>query len=350
MRPSSARLISTSLSDSDYGSRPVSVIDIHTHMLTREYLYLLGEAGGPLYSRDVARSGEDVICMHGAPFLTLTPPMWDYDKRIADMDAAGIDVAIVSLTPPNAYFGNAQSSMQAAQLMNNAMAEQQTSHPDRIRWFVSLPWQYELLARQELERCMQSGAVGVVVLANINGESLTDAKYEKIWQAINERELPVLIHPATPPGAHDMAIHDYGLTSSVGFPLDTTLAISRMIFDGFFDRYQKLKVIAAHGGGMLPLLASRLDHSHERLPQAREKINEKPSQYLKRIYYDSVVYDQASLNAVIETAGSADRILFGSDYPQPMGDMAGCLERVSALPALTARRIRGANAEKLFNL
>ncbi len=319
-------------------------------MLTREYLYLLGEKGEPLYSREVARSGEDVICMHRAPFFTLTPPMWDYDQRIADMDAAGVDMAIVSLTCPNAYFGDAQCSMEAAQLVNNSMAEQQTIRPDRIRWLASLPWQYELLALQELERCMRSGALGVMVIANISGESLTDPKFARIWQEIDKRGLPVLVHPGAPQGAGEMQLEKYGLVPAMGFPFDTSLAITRMIFDGFFDRYRNLKIIAAHGGGALPYLVGRLDFCHAQMSTARERISEKPSSYLRRIYYDAVVYEASALNLCIEVAGSADRVLFGSDYPHPIGDMTGCLARIDTLPSLTARRIRGANAIKLFNL
>lgn len=319
-------------------------------MLTREYLYLLGEKGGPLYSRDVARTGEDVICMHGTPFFTLTPPMWDYDQRIADMDAAGVDLAIVSLTAPNAYFGDAQASMEAAQLVNNSMAEQHGIRPDRIAWLASLPWQYELLALQELERCVRSGAVGVMVIANISGASLTDPKFAKIWEEIDKRALPVLVHPGTPQGGRDMELEKYGLAPAVGFPLDTSLAISRMIFDGFFDRYPNIPIIAAHGGGALPYLAARLDRCHEQMASAQENISEKPSTYLRHIYYDAVVYDAAALQLCMDVAGTADRVLFGSDYPHPIGDMAGCLARVDALPSLTARRIRGANAERLFGL
>jgi aminocarboxymuconate-semialdehyde decarboxylase len=319
-------------------------------MLTREYLYLLGEMGGPLYSRDVARTGEDVICMRGAPFFTLTPPMWDYDLRIADMDAARVDIAIVSLTCPNAYFGDAQTSLKAAQIVNNSMAEQQSIRPDRIRWLASLPWQYELLALQELERCMRSGAVGVMVIANVSGDSLTDPRFAKIWEEIDRRGLPVLVHPATPQGGHEMQLEKYGLVPAVGFPMDTSLAITRMILDGFFDRYQNLKIIASHGGGALPYLAGRLDFCHQNMPAAREKTSDAPSSYLRRIYYDAVLYEPAALNLCIEVAGSADRVLYGSDYPHPIGDMQGCLARVDSLPSLTARRIRGANAVKLFGL
>ena len=319
-------------------------------MLTREYLYLLGEKGGPLYSRDIARSGVDVICMHGAPFFTLSPPMWDYDMRIADMDAAGVDIAIVSLTCPNAYFGSAETSLQAARMVNDSMAEQQTLRPDRIRWLASLPWQYELLALQELDRCMRSGALGVMVIANVSGTCLTDARFAKIWEEIDKRGLPVLMHPGNPQGLQEMGLERHGLVPTIGFPVDTSLAITRMIFDGFFDRYPNLKLIAAHGGGALPYLAGRLDVFHQGMPALAEKVERKPSDYLRHIYYDAVVYEQAALNLLFEVAGSQDRILFGTDYPHPIGDMAACLARIDALPSLTSRRLRGANAVRLFGL
>ena len=330
--------------------RSVSVVDVHTHMLTREYLYLLGEKGGPLYSRDIVRSGVDVICAHGVPFFTLSQPMWDYDMRIADMDAAGVDVAIVSLTCPNANFGDAETSLQAARMVNDSMAEQQSIRPDRIRWLASLPWQYELLALQELDRCMRSGAVGVMAIANVSGDCLTDRRFAKIWEEIDRRSLPVLVHPGSPQGVQHMGLERHGLVPAVGFPFDTSLAVTRMIFDGFFDRYRNLKLIAAHGGGALPYLAGRLDIFHENMPALAEKMTGKPSDYLREIYYDAVLYDTAALELCIEVAGSQDRILFGSDYPHPIGDMAKSLARIDALPNLTARRFRGANAVRLFGL
>ena len=319
-------------------------------MLTREYLYLLGEKGGPLYTRDIVRSGVDVICIHGAPFFTLSPPMWDYDMRIADMDAAGVDVAIVSLTCPNANFGDAETSLKAARMVNDSMAEQQTVRPDRIRWLASLPWQYELLALQELDRCMRSGAVGVMAIANVSGACLTEQRFTKIWEEIDRRGLPVLLHPGSPQGVQEMGLERHGVVPAIGFPFDTSLAVTRMIFDGFFDRYQNLKLIAAHGGGALPYLAGRLDIFHQNMPALREKTTARPSEYLRRMYYDSVVYEREALDLCMHVAGSQDRILFGSDYPHPIGDMAACLARVDTLPSLTARRVRGANAVRLFDL
>jgi aminocarboxymuconate-semialdehyde decarboxylase len=137
---------------------------------------------------------------------------------------------------------------------------------------------------------------------------------------------------------------------AIGFPMDTSLAVTRMIFDGFFDRYPNLKLIVGHGGGALPYLVGRLDFCHEKMIGEREDIAERPHTYLRRLYYDAVVYDMGALNLCLEVAGSPDRVLYGSDYPHPIGDMSGCLARIDSLPSLTARRIRGANAIRLFGL
>ena len=328
----------------------MTVIDVHTHMLTREYLELLRDKGNPKYELGVNAAGQDVIRMWDAPFMTLYEPMWDYDLRIRDMDAARVDIAIVSLTCPNAYFGDAETSLMAARIVNDSMAGQQGLRPDRIRWFATLPWQYRDLALAELSRASEAGAVGVMVIANIDGENLTDPAFSDIWREIDRRGLPVLLHPGTPQGVREMNLDEYGLVPPVGFAFDTTLAVSRMIFDGFFDRYPNVKLIAAHGGGALPYLAARLDRCHEMIPACAEVISERPSEYLRRIYYDAVVYSPSALELCMEVAGSADRVLYGSDYPPNIGDMKGCLERVDALGSAAARKVRGDNARRIFGL
>jgi aminocarboxymuconate-semialdehyde decarboxylase len=282
--------------------------------------------------------------------MTLMPGMWDYDLRIKAMDAAKVDLAIVSLTCPNCFFGGREVSLKAAQIVNDSMAAQQRAHPDRIRWFASLPWQYADDAKAELARCVKAGAVGVMQIANVVGEDLTHEKFAPVWAEIDRLKLPVLIHPGAPQGTRDMHLDEFGLVPPIGFMIDTTLAFARMILSGFIDRYPNLKLIAAHGGATLPYLAGRLDRCHEMIPACASVIKDKPSEYLKRIWYDTVVYDQRALEMCIAVAGSADRVLYGSDYPHNIGDMAGCLSRVDALPGAQASRVRGAAARELFGL
>ena len=327
----------------------MKVIDVHTHMLNQAWLGLLKKHGGA-YSVKKVRGGQTGIHRDGAPFMTLTPGMFDYEARIRAMDAAGVDIAIVTLTSPNVFWGSARTSLQAAKLMNDDMAAQQKRYPERIRFMCSLPWQHAKLAVAELKRaCDQLGAVGVMVLANIGGASLTDRIFSSIWKEIDRRALPVLVHPTAPPGTKALGVVKYNLIASVGFMFDTSLAVARMIFDGFFDRHPNLKLIAAHGGATLPYIAGRLDICFENMPACRERISTKPSAYLKKIYYDSVVFQQASLELCV-AVGGADRVLYGSDYPHNIGDMKGCLARVDALPAAQRDAVRGGNAQRIFRL
>lgn len=327
----------------------MTVIDVHTHMLCDAWLAMLKGHGGPHYDVRQVIGGQQAVHRDGAPFMTLTPAMFDYALRIRDMDAAGVDVAVVSLTSPNVYWGTAEQSLAAAQVVNDDMAGGQRAYPSRIRWFCSLPWQHPELARAELARACDLGAVGVMVLANIAGQHLTDPLFAPTWGEIEKRGLPVLVHPTAPPGLGEMAMTAYNLVASVGFVFDTTLAVTRMIFDGFLDRYPALKVIAAHGGGTLPYVSGRLDICHANMPACREKISDPPSTYLRRIYYDAVVHTPDSL-ALCMAVGGADRVLYGSDYPHNIGDMKGCLARVDALPPDQRRAVRGENAKRIFGL
>lgn len=327
----------------------MKVIDVHTHMLNSAYLALLKKHGGGYKVRKVV-GGQTGIVKDGAPFMTLMPGMFDYELRIQAMDQAGVDVAVVTLTSPNVFWGSARQSLEAAKLINDDMAAQQKRYPERIRFMCSLPWQHAKLAVAELKRaCDELGAVGVMQLASVDGVSLTDRRFAPVWKEIDRRGLPVLIHPSAPPGTKHLDVMKYNLIASVGFMFDTSLAVSRMIFDGFLDRYPNLKLIAAHGGGTLPYIAGRLDICFHNMPACRERIKLAPSEYLKRIYYDSVVFQQESLDLAIKVGGE-DRVLYGSDYPHNIGDMKGCLSRVDALPPGVRDKVRGGNAQRIFKL
>src|SRR5438034_2153673 len=272
------------------------VIDVHTHMLNKEWLALLEQHGGPRYSLKEVKGGLKAIHMDGAPFMTPVPNMFDWEARIANMDEARVDIAVTSLTCPNAFWGSAEVSLKAARIMNDDMARAQKTWPDRIRWFASLPWQHERLALDELRRACDAGAVGVMVLANIDGKALTDASFSSIWREIDKRELPVLVHPTAPPGAKELGLHEFQLTAPIGFTFDTSLAVARCIYDGFLDRFPNLKLIAAHGGGALPYLIGRLDICWDNIPAASSKTEKPPRDYMRRIYVVSVGFSRAVLD------------------------------------------------------
>jgi aminocarboxymuconate-semialdehyde decarboxylase len=325
------------------------VIDVHTHCLTEAWFQLLQRHGAPRYSVKAVSGGLRAIHLDGAPFMTPVPAMFDYERRLAAMDDHGVDICIVSLTCPNCYWGGADVSLEAARIMNDDMAAARTAQPDRLRWFASLPWQYPDRALAELSRARAAGASGVMVLANVDGVPLTDAAFAPIWQAIDAAALPVLVHPTAPPGVAAMDMVRFQLTASIGFTFDTSLAVARMIYDGFFDRYPKLSIIASHGGGALPYLVSRMDQCYDNIPACRERISVRPSEYMPKICADAVVFAPEVLDLCVRVFG-ADNVMYGSDYPHTIGDMPGCLARVNALPAPARDKVRGLTARRIFGL
>lgn len=326
----------------------MTVIDVHTHMYSNGWVRLLRDKAAPLYTlRDEAHG--PTIFDGDAVVAVARPEHLDYELRIKAMDRYGIDMAIVSLTCPNVFWGGRDVSLQAARLVNDEMAAAQTSWPDRIRWFASLPWEYPDLAVSELDRAHQAGAVGVMVLANIAGKPLTDPLFAPIWDKIDALALPVLVHPSTPPGARAMDLGPYDLSWNTGFMFDTTLAVGRMILDGFLDRYQRLRIIASHGGAALPWLIGRFDRGYEIATFNDQKAAEKPSAYLSRIAYDSITYSHDALNYLIQKAG-IDAVMFGTDFPHIVGDFDGKMAGVERLKMPHRDAVRHVNARRIFGL
>ncbi len=317
-------------------------------MFTAKWLELLKQEGG-LYNIKTRPDGQQEIFRGHTPVVIPQRGHFDYGLRIKHMDAAGIDVSIVSLTCPNVYWGNEDISCRAASESNDTMARAQATYPDRIRWFTSLPWEYPPAAIAELARSCDHGALGVMVLANVSGRSLTDPMFAPIWAEIDRRELPVLVHPTDPPGVDMMDMTKFDLSWSVGFMFDTTLAITRMIFEGFFDQYPSLKIIASHGGGTLPYLVGRFEKGDEVEIPARRQMQRKPTDYLRHIYYDSITYNLGALKYLISVVGS-DHVMFGTDWPHQVHDTKGALENTARLPKADCDAVRSENARRVFKL
>ena len=326
----------------------MTVIDIHTHMFTTKWLELLKERGG-IYNIQTRPDGQREIFRGNTPVVLPQKGHFDWKLRIQHMDQASVDVSVVSLTCPNVYWGGEAASVQAAREANDNFAEAQSAYPDRIRWFASLPWEYPQHAVAELERSCVKGAVGVMVLANVSGKSLTDPMFAPTWKEIDRRGLPVLVHPTDPPGVDSMDMTKFDLSWSVGFMFDTTLAITRMIFEGFFDQYPSLRVIAAHGGGTLPYLVGRFEKGDEvELPQRRQ-MKRKPTDYLRHIYYDCITYDLGALQYLISVVG-AEHVMFGTDWPHWVHDTRGAFANTAALAQAQTWAVRSGNAERIFKL
>lgn len=323
------------------------VIDIHTHMFSAGWSAIARQSQDDRFK--LGTGDEDGMLLYrGQSIGRIVPAMLDFEQRIAAMDQAGVDIAVITLTAPNVYWGTRAQSAAAARAINDDFAAAEQRYRGRIRWMASLPWEYADDAIAELKRASALGAVGVCTLTNILGTPLTDPRFRPIWQAIEAIGLPVFVHPTTS-YVDGMGLEQYGMFNSVGFTSETSACFIRMIFSGFLDEFKALNLIACHGGGAFPYLMSRFDIMWERTGGAGSPIDQPPSHYMRRIYFDSVVYDQNTLAFLVAQAG-ADRVLYGSDYPFLIGDMAGVLNRVDQLPLDQRAAIRGGNAIRLFKL
>lgn len=323
------------------------VIDVHTHMFSRSWMEAAWASKDDHFA--LGRGAQEgALIYDGASIGQISPPMLDYDLRIKAMDEAGVDIALISLTAPNVYWGTKADSIKAARAINDDFRDAARRHPGRIRWMASLPWQYPAESVAELRRARENGAVGICMLTSIRGMPLTSELFRPIWREIEAMNLPVFIHP-TKPEVNYIGEDDSGLFNSIGFITDTTLCFARMINTGFLDAFPRLNLIASHGGGSLPYLAGRLDQIWSKLATSTRHISRPPSTYLKQLWFDSIVYDQASLAFLVQQVG-AERVLYGSDFPFLIGDMKGILARVDALPAAQRDMIRGRNHRRIFNL
>ena len=321
------------------------VIDVHTHMFSESWVDVVNASSKEHFRFD---ENENMMIFRGLPIGRLVPSMLDYDLRIRNMDKAKVDIALISLTGPNVFWGTATENLKAARAINDAFMAAERKYDGRIRWMASLPWQNEADSLEELRSAKKNGAIGICTLTNIMGTPLTAPQYKPIWREIEAMQLPVFIHPMTP-YVDGLGLNEYSLANPIGFTTDSSLCFARMIHSGFFDEFPKLNTIACHGGGALPYLIARFDRMWNVSSVASGTIKSPPGSYMKRIYFDAVVYDQKTLEFLVDQVG-VDRVLYGSDYPFNLGDMTGVLARVDALGPERAEAIRSGNALSLFDL
>ncbi len=322
-------------------------IDVHTHAQPKEYLDTLLASGRYETVRDPG--GQLVVREKGSRFLTITPQMHDPAQRVEEMDATGIDMQIISVTTPQVYFLSGQPAVDLARICNDYLAEMVRQYPTRFRALASVPLTADPdAAVQEFERCLDElDMVGAIVGANIDGRPIDDPAFAPFYEVLNQRKSTMLVHPMVPAGIEVM--NQYALAPLVGFMMDTTLAVARLIFSGFFDTYPDINVIVGHLGATAPYLAGRLDIGYRSYPDCKG-ISTSPSEYLKRMYLDTVSFHTPALHCAAETVG-ADRIVFGSDYPHVIGDVAGATKVIEeSMPSDAIDGILGNTAAGIFGV
>jgi aminocarboxymuconate-semialdehyde decarboxylase len=314
--------------------------DLHTHYYPDAFFRLIEQVGGA-FSFGTDPTGRTIIRYRGSRFFGITPPMTDPARRIDDMDRVGIDVEVLSLSTPNVYFAPPERQAEVARLVNDAYAELAARHPKRFKGFASIPMDDPDAALRELERTQGELRMnGVIVLSNINGRALTDPRYRPFFAECDRRRVCVFIHPMIPASAEPFA--EYVLGPIIGFPFDTTLAVARLCYAGVFRELPNIRWILGHLGGAVPYLMERMDNGYRDFAECRVNIDELPSVYLKRLYYDTVSFSPTALTLAREAVG-AEHLVMGSDYPHLLGSIDRAVSSIEGLD------IPNADKERIFS-
>lgn len=303
-------------------------LDLHTHFYTERYFQTIRDLPSE-FSFGASPSGQTIITYRDARFFGVTPAMTDVSKRIEDMDRVGIDVEVVSLSTPNVFFTDAKHQPAVARMVNDSYAELIAHHPKRFKGFASIPMDAPDAALTELHRAIDELKLnGVILLSNIGGKPLTSPEYRPFFAEANRMKLCIFLHPMLP--AQSDAFREYVLGPIIGFPFDTSLAVARMCYDGMLAEFPDIRWIIGHLGGAVPYLMERMDNGYRDFPECRAKIDQLPSFYLKRLYYDTVSFSAHTLTMVRNMVG-ADHMVMGSDYPHLLGSIDRAVSSIDGL-------------------
>jgi aminocarboxymuconate-semialdehyde decarboxylase len=259
----------------------------------------------------------EAMALMSAP-LPGPPPLLfaKVEERIAAMDAQGIDVEALSVNP---YWYKAERDLaaQLIRLQNEKLAEFCETHKERFVAFATVALQHPDLAVEQLVHGVKAlGLRGVCVGGSVNGEELAAAKFHPFWAKAEELGVLVFLHPQGTAELHARLQGNGGLDNAIGYPLETTIALSHLIFEGTLDRFPGLKLCAAHGGGYLPSYAARSDAIGVTFPERVKPLTRRPTEYLKRLYFDSLVFTPEALRHLAAETGPG-QIVMGTDYPYP---------------------------------
>ncbi len=321
------------------------VVDVHNHYYPAAYLDAV-RAGGLKVRMDHDAQGNPRLHYPG-DYNVLVPGHRDLDVRERVLAEHGVDRQLLTFTTPGVHYEEPARAVELARRVNDAFAEE-VARRTRFAALATLPLNDPEAAVRELERAVGTlGMRGAMVFSNVNGAALADPAYLPLWEAADALGAVVMIHPAHPVGVEAMT--DYWLMPLVGFLMDTTLAAAKLVFAGVPERFPRIAWVLCHLGGAIPYLAERLDRGWEAFAECRANIEQPPSAYLRRFYYDTVNFDPAALRLAIDFAGPG-RVLAGSDYPHQIGSIPKMLASLGGLLLDDGERaaVLGGNAMRLL--
>jgi aminocarboxymuconate-semialdehyde decarboxylase len=308
------------------GGRRVKTVDVHSHCVVPGVMEMMGQKTPA-----------------NAALIMST-------DRVPQMDAQGIDLEVLSINP-FWYSVERDLARRLIAVQNEKLSAFCAAHADRFVGLATVALQHPDLAADQLEEGMKNlGLRGVSIGASVNGEELSSNRFDPFWAKAEALRATIFIHPQGVPELRRLQGNGL-LTNVIGNPLDTTIALSHLIFEGTLDRFPTLRICAAHGGGYLPSYADRSDHGCLTFPeQCTRTLKRRPTEYLKQLYFDSLVFTGEALRHLVAVCG-ASQIVLGTDYPYPWTSTA--VDHVLGAPGLSERdrvAILGGNAATLLNI
>ena len=324
------------------------IIDWHNHFYPDAYIK--GLAAESTYARVEKNAQGRLLIHYEGDYNIVVGPHIDIEERLKGMDKAGIDVHVLTLTTPSVERESSEIGLKLARLANEGYQDVIEEYPERFSALATLPLQDPEAAAGELERAVKNlGLRGGTLMSNVNGKPLDNKDMTPIFEKAVKLDVPLYIHPTSP--INSKAMEDHRLVPILGFGVDTSLAVLRLVFSGTLEKYPKLKLVASHLGGVYPYLRGRIDTGYHAYPECRENISKPPSHYLKKIYMDSIIYDNDVLMSALAFCGP-EKIVLGSDDPHQIGDIEQAVERILHLEISEEEKhmILSENSRKLLKI
>ena len=322
------------------GGRRVRTIDMHAHLVVPEVW--------PLLER-FPQAETDIGAFLRSP---IAARLTSVDDRFTEMERQGIDIQVLSLHFQHQHdWADRDLATPLVRLLNEKVAEQVEAHPDRLVGLGAVSLQHPDLAAEQVTYLMRElGLRGVMMTTVIGNEEISAERFAPFWSKAEELGAVIFIHPEGFSGGGPRFEGSGQLGNTIGMPLDTSVALSHMIFSGFLDRHPDARIVLSHGGGFLPSYIGRADNCHARSAGCRT-MAKAPSEYLRDLYYDTLVYSPENLRHLIDQVG-ADRIVLGTDYPFPIAsqDPVGDALAVPDLADADLEAILGGTAARLLRL
>lgn len=328
-------------------------IDIHCHYLNPEVQAKTAPMNPAQYDPARVYANELTREVNVKQMKDRAAKLSSIEVRIKDMDRMGIDIQAVSPAPNQlAYWAEPGLGLELNRMVNDRLAEIVAAWPDRFVALGTVPLQNVDMAVAELERCVKKlGMRGVEINPNVNGMDLTDPRLnlDRFFARVQELGVIIFMHPLG--FTQGERFRDHYFNNVIGNPLETSVAVSHLIFDGVMERHSKLKIVLPHAGGYLAHYWARMDHAHRARPDCHIVIQKAPTSYLKKFYFDTITFDRDMLRHLIDKWGE-DHVLLGTDYPYDMGevDPVGLIESVPRLGRAEKELIMGGNAAKLLGI